>query len=143
MAVLLDPGDVSLVLQVVVLFLLILGLPFVKGFGGKKNLLVHGYLTVVALALHTVLIFVVMIPAFSNGLGELGELAFLNSLNVWSHVLLGSVAEILGFVVVGFWISKSPSKMACGRMKRLMLSLFVVWAISLVNGAVIHILEIL
>ena len=143
MAVLLDPGDVSLVLQVVILFLLILGLPFVKGFGGKKNLLVHGYLTVVALALHTVLIFVVMIPAFSNGLGELGELAFLNSLNVWSHVILGSVAEILGFVVVGFWISKSPSKMACGRMKRLMLPLFTVWTISLVNGAVIHILEIL
>jgi len=142
-AVLLDPGDVSLVLQVVILFLLILGLPFVKGFGGKKNLLVHGYLTVVALALHTVLIFVVMIPAFSNGLGELGELAFLNSLNVWSHVLLGSVAEILGFVVVGFWISKSPSKMACGRMKRLMLPLFILWTISLVNGAVIHILEIL
>ena len=138
-----DLGDISLVLQVVILFLLILGLPFAKGFGGKKNLLIHGYLTILALVLHTVLIFIVMIPSFSSGLGELGEFSFLNAFNVWSHVVLGSAAEILGFIVVGFWISKSPSKMACGKIKILMLPLFIVWTISLVNGALIHILEML
>jgi hypothetical protein len=120
-----------------------LGLPFAKGFGGKKNLLMHGYLTILALALHTVLIFIVMIPSFNSGLGGLGELSLLNAFNVWSHVILGTIAEILGFMVVGFWVSKSPSKMACGRMKALMLPLFIVWTISLINGALIHILGIL
>jgi hypothetical protein len=144
MSVPLDPvGNISLVLQVVILFLLVLGLPFVKGFGGKKNLMLHGYLTVLALGLHTVLIFIVMIPAFSSGLGELGELSFLNSFNVWSHVILGTIAEILGFIVVVFWISKTPSKMACGRMKAMMLPLFIIWTISLINGTLIHILGML
>ena len=142
MSVSVDPGDVSLVLQIVIFFLLVLGLPFVKGFGGKKNMLIHGYLTAVALIVHTVLIFVVMIVSFSSGFTELGELPFSGSINVWSHVILGSAAEILGFVVVGFWVSKSPSKMACERVKVLMLPLLIIWAIALINGALIHILEI-
>jgi hypothetical protein len=144
MSVPLDPiGNISLVLQVVILFLLVLGLPFAKGFAGKKNLMIHGYLTILALALHTIIIFIVMIPSFSSGLGELADLSYLDAFNVWSHVILGTVAEILGFIVVVFWISKSPSKMACGRMKALMLPLFIIWTISLVNGVLIHILGML
>lgn len=149
MSVPLDPGDVSLVLQVVILFLLVLGLPFVRGLGGKKNLLfrknllIHGYLAAFALILHTILIFVVMISSFNSEFGELGELSFVNSTNVWSHVILGTAAEVLGFVVVGFWVSRSPSKMACEKMKALMLPLFIVWTISLVSGTLIHVLEMM
>ena len=59
MSVPLDPaGNISLVLQVVILFLLILGLPHAIGVGGKKNLIRHGYLTILALILHTILIFI-------------------------------------------------------------------------------------
>ena len=144
MSVPLDPaGNISLVLQVVILFLLVLGLPFAKGFVGKKNLMIHGYLTILSLILHTILIFIVMIPSFSSGLGELGELSLLDAFNVWSHVILGTISEILGFIVVVFWVSKSPSKMTCVRMKRLMLPLFIIWTISLVNGVLIHILGML
>jgi hypothetical protein len=127
----------------VILFLLILGLPFVRGIGGKKNLMRHGYLTVLALVLHTLLIFIVMIPSFSGGFGELGELSFLNAFNVWSHAILGTAAEILGLIVVGFWLSKPLSNMACVRMKKIMLPLFIIWTISLINGALIHILGML
>jgi hypothetical protein len=144
MSIPLDPvGNISLVLQVVILFLLILGLPFVKGIGAKKNLVLHGYLTMLALVLHTILIFVVMIPSFSSGLGELGELPFLNAFNVWSHAILGTAAEILGFIIVGFWVSKPLSNMACARVKKVMLPLFIIWTISLINGALIHILGML
>jgi hypothetical protein len=136
-------GNVSLVLQVVILFLLIMGLPFVKGIGAKKNLRLHGFLTVLALVLHTVLIFVVMIPTFSSGFGDLGDLSFLNAFNVWSHAILGTAAEILGFIVVGFWLSKPLSQMACARVKKIMLPLFIIWAISLFNGALIHILNMI
>jgi hypothetical protein len=140
----LDPiGNVSLVLQVVILFLLILGLPFVKGIGAKKNLMLHGYLTVLALVLHTILIFIVMIPTFNNGLGELSGLAFFNALTVWSHVIFGTTAEILGIIVVGFWVSKPLSNMACVRTKKIMLPLFMIWTLAIINGALIHILGML
>jgi hypothetical protein len=141
MSVRLDPvGDVSLVLQVMILFLLVLGLPLVKGIGVKKNFVRHWYLTVLALILHTILIFIVMIPSFTSELGQLGELSILNSLNVWLHVILGTAAEILGFIIVGFWFSKPLSNLACIRVKKLMLPLFVIWTLSLINGALVHIL---
>ncbi len=136
-------GDISFVFQVVILFLLIFSLLFIKGNGVKKNLKLHGYLTVLALVLHTILIVIVMIPEFTSEFGELVELSFLNALTVWSHVILGTLAEILGFIVVGFWVSKPLSKMACERVKKVMLPLFVVWAISLITGALMHILDVL
>ena len=139
-----DPvGDISLVLQVVILFVLILGLPFVKGLGVKKSFFMHGYLTIFALILHSVLIFIVMIPVFNNGIGELGGLSLLAALTVWSHVILGTVAEILGIIVIGFWVSKPLSNMACLRMKNVMLPLFIMWTLSIINGAIIHILGML
>jgi hypothetical protein len=139
-----DPvGDISLVLQVVILFVLILGLPFVKGLGVKKSFFMHGYLTIFALILHSVLIFIVMIPVFNNGIGELGGLSFLAALTVWSHVILGTVAEILGIIVIGFWFLKPLSNMACLRMKNVMLPLFIMWTLSIINGAIIHILGML
>jgi hypothetical protein len=140
----LDPvGNVSLILQIVILFLLILGLPLARGFGVKKNLMRHGYLIVIALFLHTFLIFIVMVPSFGNGLGELGGLSFPYSLTVWSHVILGSAAEVLSILVVGFWVSKPLSNMACVRMKKLMLPLFVIWTLAIVNGALVHIFGML
>jgi hypothetical protein len=140
----LDPvGNVSLILQIVILFLLILGLPFVKGIGAKKNFMRHGYLTVLALILHTLLIFIVMIPTFNNGLGELGGLSFLYALTVWSHVILGTTAEILGIIVVGFWVSKPLSNMACARTKKIMIPLFIIWTLAIINGALVHILGML
>ncbi len=103
----------------------------------------HGYLTVVALILHTILIFTVMIPSFSNGLSELSGLDLFNALTVWSHVILGSLAEILGVIVVVFWFSKPLSSMACLRLKRVMLPLFIIWTIALINGSLVHVLGIL
>ena len=142
--VLLDPvGNVSLVLQIVILFLLVMGLPLARGFGVKKNLMIHGYLTVIALILHTLLIFIVMIPTFGNGIGELGGLSFAYSLTVWSHVILGTAAEILAIIVVAFWVSKPLTNMACVRVKKLMLPLFVIWTLAIVNGALVHILGML
>jgi hypothetical protein len=136
-------GNVSLSLQVAILFLLILGLPLERGLIGKKNLIKHGYLTTVALALHTILIFVVMVPSFADGLGDLGSLSFLASLDVWSHVVLGSVAEVMGLIIIVVWLSKPPSMMRCAKLKKWMLPLFVIWVISLVNGSLVHILQLI
>ncbi len=137
----LDPvGNVALALQIVILFLLILGLPFVKGLSSKKNLKRHGYSTALAVVLHTVLVFVIMVPSFASGLEEIGELSFLDALNVWSHAVLGTLAEVLGVFLVVEWLRKGPSMMACARWRRWMLPTFVIWVVSVVGGALVHIL---
>lgn len=142
--VVLDPiGNITLSLQVAIMFLLILGLPFVRGTSGKKNLTRHGYLTVLALILHTLLIFIVMIPRFADGLSDMGNLSILSAIDVWSHVVLGTAAEVLGIIIIAFWLSKPPTMMRCAKMRRWMLPTFIVWMISLINGTLIHILGLL
>jgi hypothetical protein len=144
LTVALDPvGNISLILQVVILFLLILGLPFVRGANTKKNLMLHGYLTLVALALHTILIFLVMVPSFSKGFGELGGLSVLNSVTVWSHAVLGTAAEVLAIILIVPWLYKHPSRMACTTMRKWMMPTFIIWVIAIVNGTLIHILGML
>lgn len=136
----LDPvGNTSLILQVAILFLLILGLPFVRGENSKKSLMRHGYFTVAAVVLHTVLIFLVMVPVFASGVMGLEATGLLDLVNVWLHVVLGTVAEVLGIVIVATWLRYSPSEMRCARLKKWMLPTFVIWTISLVGGAVVHI----
>ena len=133
-------GDVSLALQIVILFLLILGLPFARGPSNRKNLIWHGYSTVAALVLHTILIFLVMVPSLASGLGEMGELSLFDSVTVWSHAVLGSAAEVLAIILIAYWAAKGPSQMACGKMKKWMAPIFVIWVISVVNGALVHLL---
>jgi hypothetical protein len=140
----LDPvGNISLALQIAILFLLILGLPFFRGGANQKNWLWHGYSTVAALILHTILIFVVMVPSFASGFDELGDLSAFVSVTVWSHIVLGATAEVLGALVVALWFSKGPKKLSCLRYRKWMAPIFVIWVISIVNGALIHILGML
>ena len=140
----LDPvGNISLSIQVAILFLLILGLPFFRGTSNRKNLMWHGYSTILALLLHTFLIFLVMIPVFTGGFGEFGGLSLFYSVTVWSHVVLGTTAEVLGIIVVASWLLGGPSRMTCGRWKKWMTPIFIIWVISIVNGAFIHILGML
>lgn len=122
----LDPvGNVSLSLQIAILFLLILGLPLARGPSGKKNFIRHGYSTIVALTLHTILILVVMIPVFVQGVSEFGGLTFLASLTMWSHAVLGTTAEIVGIIIVVAWLRKGSSKMTCVMWKKWMMPLFI------------------
>lgn len=144
LAVALDPvGNVSLSLQVAILFLLILGLPFVRSQSSRKNLTWHGYSTVAALVLHTILILLVMVPSFTKGVSEFGELSIFNSITVWSHAVLGTTAEVLGIVLVVAWLRRGPSKMACALWKKWMMPTFIIWTVSIVNGALVHILGML
>ena len=139
-----DPvGNTVLSLQIVILFLLILGLPLVKGRDSKRNVARHGYLTALALVLHSVLIFIIMVPSFNTNFGTISNLSVLQSIDVWSHIILGTLAEVSGIILVGLWMFKSPSKMTCARRKRWMMPIFVIWTISLINGALIHIIGII
>jgi hypothetical protein len=136
-------GDVSLALQIVILFLLILGLPFVREAGNLKNLTWHGYSTVAALLLHSILIFLVMIPSLGDGISELAGASLFFLVTVVSHAALGTIAEIVGVIIVVLWLVPGPKRMACGKRKRWMAPLFIIWVIAVINGTLIHILGVL
>jgi len=144
MAAPLDPvGSTVLSLQIVILFLLILGLPFVKSKNEKKNIAKHGYLTVLALVLHTITVLIVMVPSFSTNFDSVGELSILQSTTVWLHAVTGIAAEILGIVLVASWAFKPLQQMTCAKRKWLMAPTFIIWTTSLITGAVIHVAGII
>ncbi len=136
-------GSIVLSLQVAILFLLILGLPLSKRKFDKTSLIRHGYLAAFALILHTILILTVMIPSFATSFGALSKLTALQLVIVWSHVTLAGAAEILGAALVFTWLLNSPSKMRCMELRRWMAPIFILWAVSVLNGALIYLLGII
>jgi hypothetical protein len=140
----LDPvGNVSFVIQIIVLFLLILGLPLSKGSTNQKNLIRHGYSTLAALILHTVAILIVMIPSLVGGVNGFADMSLVASVTVWSHVVLGTLAWILGIIIIAFWLGKGPFKMTCAIWRKWMMPVFIIWVISIFNGALVHIFSLI
>jgi hypothetical protein len=138
-----DLGSVSLAFQVVILFLLIIGLPFVKGKDNKNNAKRHGYSTLLALILHSILVFGVMVPSFSASMDALASFSPVESVIIWSHIILGTIAEIGAIGLVAFWLFRFPYRMMCYKTKAWMTPVFIIWAVSLINGALLHILGIM
>ena len=84
-----------------------------------------------------------MVPSFVSGVKALGGLSFLDTFNVLSHVVLGTMAESLAIVIIVPWLFKRPSRMVCAKMKKLMWLTLIIWVISVISGTLIHILVVL
>lgn len=140
----LDPlGTIILTFSVVVLFLLVLGLPLVRGINtkNKKNLKRHGILVTFALALQTVFVLVVMVPSFANNFYATLALSPVYAVNTWLHFILGSAAIVSGFAYTGLWLAFYSSGMRCARAKKFMMPTLMIWAVSIITGALIHLLQ--
>lgn len=138
----LDPlGTIILTLSVVVLFLLVLGLPLVRGINNKKNLIRHGVLATFALALQLVMIVVIMVPSFVNNFGGILALSPLYAVNTWLHFILGAVGIVSGFAYSALWLVYSSSKLRCIRAKKYMMPTLIVWTVAIITGALIHLLQ--
>ncbi len=134
-------GNITLTLSVTILFLLVLGLPLVRGINNKKNLIRHGYLTIVALVAQTILVFVVMLPSTFRSPSAIIALPPLYSFNTWSHFVLGAVAESSGLWFVLLWLFYSVSKMRCVTAKKFMTPSLIVWIFAILTGSLIHVLQ--
>jgi len=130
-------------LSVVAVFLLVLGLQFVKGINTKKNFARHGTLTIVALALQAILIFVVMVPALIKHFEDVVTMQPIFAFNIWLHVVLGSASSISGLAYVALWLTFYSSEMRCARAKKYMMPTLIIWIIAVINGALIILLEML
>jgi predicted ferric reductase len=131
-------GNAVSVIEVVALILLVIGVYPYRIRTKNKNLIMHGFLSILALALNLFTVFLVMIPAFSSSLAILGELS-IQSLVVWLHVVSGVAAIVLGFVIIISWVTHPLGELGCSRTWKLMLPTFAVWAFALAMGLIIFI----
>ena len=136
-------GNVVSAIQVIGLILLIVGVYPYRIRTKNRNLIMHGFLSILALALNLVTVISVMIPVFSGSFSIISGLSFLESTIVWLHAVFGIVAIILGFVIVGSWIYHPLGELGCLKTWRLMIPTFLIWALALVLVLIIHVYSIL
>jgi hypothetical protein len=135
-------GNVVSILQIVALILLVIGVYPYRIRTKNRNLIMHGFLSIVAIGLNLTTVLAVMIPIFSGSLGSIVNLSLVQSAVVWSHAVLGTVAIVLGFVIIFSWVTHPLGELGCSKTWRLMMPTFAVWALALILGLTIHIFNI-
>ena len=136
-------GSIVTAIQIIALILLTIGVYPYRIRTKNRNLIIHGFLAIIALALNISTIFYVMIPTLIDGIGLLNELSVLQSAIVWLHVGIGLLAVILGVVIVVSWIIHPLAELGCSRTWRLMIPAFAFWTFALILGILINYYEIL
>ncbi len=135
-------GDIVSVIQVIALILLIIGVYPNRIRTKNRNLIMHGFLSIIALALNLGTVISVMIPVFSSTLIPNSGLSILQSTIIWLHVASGIAAIVLGFVIIVSWILHPLGELGCTKVWRLMIPTFLIWALALILGLTIHIYSI-
>ena len=132
-------GNIVSVIQIVAIVLLTIGVYPYRIRTKNRNLIVHGFLSIIALALNLATIFSVMVPVFSSSLDALGNLSILQRTVVWVHVGSGVAAVTLGLAIIVSWIIHPLGELSCSKTWRLMIPTFVIWAFALILGIIIHV----
>jgi uncharacterized membrane protein YozB (DUF420 family) len=93
-----------------------------------------------AVVLHTVSIFVVMVPSLLASRGLFGDLLNRLALVVLSHAVLGSFVEVLGLYLLSVLALNRGVTKACFRNKMIMRVTFVLWVVELIVGVYVYFL---
>lgn len=129
-------ADVNLLLQLAIALILPVGLWFKFRHNYKK----HGITMGLAVALHTVSIFAVMVPSLIASTGLFANLLNRLALVILPHAILGSLVEILGVYLLGTWALNRGVSKACFKNKMNMRVTIALWVIELVLGVYVYIL---
>ena len=132
-------GNIVSVIQVIALLLLVVGVYPYRIRTKNRNLIMHGFLSILALTLNLVTTITVMIPVLSVSISIINKFSILQSAIVWVHVAAGIVAILLGFVIVASWITHPLGELSCSKTWKLMLPTFLIWTLALILGLAIHI----
>ncbi len=136
-------GNIVSVIQVIALILLVIGVYPYRIRTKNRNLIMHGFLSIVAIGLNLVTVFAVMIPVFSEKLVLITNLPVFQSAVVWLHAILGIVALALGLIIIGSWVTHPLGELGCSKMWKLMIPTFIIWTFALVLGLTIHIFNVI
>jgi uncharacterized membrane protein YozB (DUF420 family) len=142
MALLSDPyaliATASLIIQVIVLFLLLYGYLFKK----KLKFRQHGMTMAVALVLHLIMIFAIMIPSFAISVVPSYIIPFpleLISIIGLLHGIAGILVMLLGGWLVAAWHFSKEFK-GCFKRKSIMRITITAWISALILGIVLYLL---
>ena len=126
----------SLIIQIIVLFLLILGY-FLKR---KLKFRQHGITMTTAFVLHLSMVFFIMIPSFVFAVVPeyiVPSPLAIESVIGLTHVILGTITLLLGgFLVVSWRFNKNIQ--GCISRKKYMLKTLTVWVATLVFGITLY-----
>jgi hypothetical protein len=136
-------GNIVSVIQVIALLLLIIGVYPYRIRTKNRNLIMHGFLSILALTLNLVTVIVVMIPVLGTSNTLFSRLSILQSTIVWFHAATGITAIILGLIIIISWITHPLGELGCSRTWKLMIPTFTIWTLALILGLTIHIYNIL
>jgi len=136
-------GNIISVIQVIALVLLVIGVYPYRIRTKNRNLIMHGFLSILALVLNLATVFTVMLPILSNHLALVSRMSIVQSAVVWLHVALGITAITLGFVIIISWVTHPLGELGCSKTWRLMIPTFLIWAIALIIGLAIQIFSII
>jgi hypothetical protein len=136
-------GNVVSVIQVIALILLVVGVYPYRIRTKNRNLIMHGFLSIVAIGLNLVTVLAIMIPVFSGNLVIISNLPLFQSAVVWLHAILGIIAIALGLTIILSWVIHPLGELGCSKMWKLMIPTFGIWTFALVLGLAIHIFNII
>ena len=137
------PGDVVSIIQIIALILLLIGVYPYRIRVKNRNLILHGFLSIVAISLNLATVITVMIPVFGSSLVSFSNLSLVQSTVVWLHAGLGVVSIVLALAIIFSWITHRLGELACSKLWRLMMPTFIIWTFELALGLAIHIFNII
>jgi uncharacterized membrane protein YozB (DUF420 family) len=129
-------ADLSLLLQVAILLVLLASL----WFKFKRSYLRHGISMGMAVVLHTISIFALMVPSLLASRGLFGDLLNRLALVVLSHAVLGSLVEVMGLILLSMLVLNRGVTKACFRNKMIMRVTLVLWVVELIVGVYVYFL---
>jgi hypothetical protein len=136
-------GNVVSVIQVIALVLLVIGVYPYRIRTKNRNLIMHGFFSIVAVGLNLGTILSIMIPVFIGNFMFIDNLSLFQLSFVWLHAVLGIVAIVLGIIIIFSWVTHPLGELGCSKMWRLMIPTFIIWIFVLVLGLAIHIYTII
>ena len=132
-------GIISIIIQVIAFFLLLIGVYPSKHREQTKNLVNHGFLSTLAVVMNLTTVFVVMVPVFLNTLSgaSINDFAYFPLL--WVHFTVGAVTLGSSIIMIASWFLAQLAELRCARRWRLMKPTLVAWGVSIGLGATMHI----
>lgn len=124
-------ATVSFVLQIIIPVLLFVSL----GLKGKKKFREHGITMLIAVVLHSISIFAVMVPSFL--VIPSVDISAAVSAITYVHGIAGILAEVCGVWIVVSWRLRT-SLQYCAPKKNLMRITLIAWLTALLLGILIY-----
>ncbi len=107
----------------------------------KRKFKIHAELMGIAVILHLISFFAVMLPSFNNSYDYFVTAnSDLGVQTMWIHMVPGAFSMILGIFLVAAWVLNPTNIVACSKRKRLMDITTFLWSMSLIFGIISYII---